>query len=58
MYDFLTEAGRRQRRPTIVTEYIMTGTNKKWHEDIRYMTELAQESMCSHNIEHIAIDEF
>ena len=43
MYDFLTECGRRSRRPAL-TDYIFPGNYNKWQADIKYMTDLAQSS--------------
>ncbi|KAI0768383.1 cytochrome P450 [Irpex lacteus] len=41
MYDFLTECGRRMMQPA-VADYIFLARYRKWQEDIKYMTDLAQ----------------
>ncbi|KAI0768381.1 cytochrome P450 [Irpex lacteus] len=41
MYDFLSETGRRMRRPAIA-DYLFRGSYNKWEADMQYMTDLAQ----------------
>ncbi|KAI0093019.1 cytochrome P450 [Irpex rosettiformis] len=41
MYDFLTECGRRIRRPAI-SDYVFPANYNKWQGDITYMNNLAQ----------------
>ncbi|KAK7038997.1 hypothetical protein VNI00_010389 [Paramarasmius palmivorus] len=41
MVDFLKECFSRTQRPSIV-QALMTGTNAKWEEDVKFMTEIAE----------------
>lgn len=46
MTDFLKESGARGNRPTVV-QALMSGTNAKYAEDIKYMTDLGNQSPSS-----------
>lgn len=43
MTDFLKESGARANRPSVV-QALMTGTNAKYAEDIKYMADLGNRS--------------
>ncbi|KAI0690913.1 cytochrome P450, partial [Cytidiella melzeri] len=42
MFDFLTQASQRSRRPKILADYIYKRSYDKWQEDMKCMADLAQ----------------